>query len=230
MFRALIWKDIQLNRLPLALFGGLIIAAYVLAVTQMVTNSNLSMQSVSKVASMIFTAAAFMGYGVSQFSLSVLAGNLVASERVDRSAEFLAYTPASRRSILGAKGVLLAAAALGAMLLHCGLASIGYALDSSASSPGDAFFSTAAIFGQTAAYGFCGAGVGWLASCYLSSNAFAVLFAVTTPLVVPMTNTILLQAIDRYDSLQWVNIAVWCLLGVVGFLWGAIHYLGRVEP
>jgi ABC-type transport system involved in multi-copper enzyme maturation permease subunit len=227
MFRALIWKDVRLNRLPLVFAAAMVVVTYLAVVVQFSMSPAINAGTWSRMLVAVIFAGSVASHAVAQFSLSVLAGNLVAAERVDRSAEFLAYTPASRETILLAKATLLAAVALGLMLLHlCGML-IPFAVGTPAAgtSPADVWV----LFASISAYGFCGAGIGWLASCVLSSNSSAVLFAIVTPALVPIATILSLQAIDRLGSEQAVRVAAWCALGLAGFLWGTIHYLGRVE-
>ncbi len=231
MFRALIWKDVRLNRLPLIFAAAMVVVSYAVVVFQFSMDPVVKAGTWNRVLVTIIFAASVASHAVSQFTLSVLAGNLVASERVDRSAEFLAYTPASRGTILRAKAVLLAAVALGLMLLHlCGmLISLVFATDMPKPTTGTSTATIWILFASITAYGFCGAGIGWLASCILSSNSSAVLFAIVTPALVPIATILSMQVIDRHESEQTVRVAAWCALGLAGFLWGTKHYLGRVE-
>jgi ABC-type transport system involved in multi-copper enzyme maturation permease subunit len=227
MFRALIWKDIRLNRLPLVFAAAMVVVTYVAVVVQFSMYPAVKAGTWSHFLAAVMFAGSIASHAVAQFSLSILAGNLVAAERVDRSAEFLAYTPASRGMILGAKGTLLAAVALGLMLLH--LVGMLIPLAFAAPGAGTNTESTLTLFASIAAYGFCGAGVGWMASCMLSSNSSAVLFAIVTPALVPIATILSLQVFDAHESEPAVRVAGWCALGLAGFLWGTSHFLGRVE-
>jgi hypothetical protein len=227
MFGALIWKDIRLNRLPLIFTAAMVVVTYVVVVAQFSMYPAVQAgPRIRMIVAMIFSASV-ASHAVSQFSLSLLAGNLIAAERVDRSAEFLAYTPASRGIVLRAKGVLLAAVALGLMLLHfCGM------LIALALAPPDAGTSPASIwviFASISAYGFCGAGIGWMASCILSSNSSAVLFAIVTPALVPIATILSMQVFNAHESEPAVRVAAWCAFGLAGFLWGTRHYLNRAD-
>jgi ABC-type transport system involved in multi-copper enzyme maturation permease subunit len=231
MFRALIWKDVRLNRLPLVFAAAMVVVSYLVVIVQFSIDPVVKAATWNRVLVTVIFAASVASHAVSQFSLSVLAGNLVASERVDRSAEFLAYTPASRGAILRAKAVLLAAVALGLMLLHlCGmLIPLVFSTDMPVPTAGTSTATIWVMFARITAYGFCGAGIGWMTSCILSSNSSAVLFAIVTPVLVPIATILSLQAINRQGSEQAVMVAAWCALGLAGFLWGTQHYLSRVE-
>ncbi len=57
-----------------------------------------------------FMISSFYSLGLLQVAMALLGGNSIAGERVDRSAEFLAYLPVSRGRILASKFLVALAA------------------------------------------------------------------------------------------------------------------------
>ena len=164
MLRAVIWKDIRVNRLPLTLAAALVIASYaVVAIMANVDPSSAAEPWQRRAVAVIFIGS-MTSHGLSQLALAVLSGNLFAAERVDRSAEFLVYLPASRGIVLRAKAALLAAVAFGLLLLHIGGMQLGL-IFGELPPPDTSLFT---MVGGISAVGFCGAGIGWLASCYIA--------------------------------------------------------------
>jgi ABC-type transport system involved in multi-copper enzyme maturation permease subunit len=100
----LIWKDYRLNRAIVIMTVVLLIGAHMAAVAVAFYESSvpegsrlLGYLTESSIESLVFL----------QLMLGVLGGNLIACERANRSAEFLAYLPISRGRILASK-ILLA--------------------------------------------------------------------------------------------------------------------------
>lgn len=228
MLRALIWKDLRVNRIPLVLAAALVVASYAAMAILAAIDPMASAQPWGRRLCTIILVGSIACHVSAQLSLAVLSGNLIAAERVDRSAEFLAYLPASRGMVLLAKGMLLAGVAIVLLLIHLG--GIGLAASSgglpSTAEAGFNLSSTVTIF----AVGFCASGIGWLASCFLSSNAAAILIAIAAPMFVAITVQLSALVIDRPESIPPIMFAAWLSVGVAGFLWGTRYYLQRVEP
>jgi hypothetical protein len=228
MLRALIWKDVRVNRIPLVLAAALVVASYSAMAILAAIDPMASAQLWGRRLCTIVLVGSMACHVSAQLSLAVLSGNLIAAERVDRSAEFLAYLPPSRGMVLLAKGVLLAGVTIVLLLIHLGgigLAARFGGLPSGAESGFD-LSSTVTIF----AVGFCASGIGWLASCGLSSNAAAILIAIAAPMLVAITVQLSALVIDRPESMPSNMVAAWLSVGVAGFLCGTNHYLRRVEP
>ena len=232
MLRALIWKDVRVNRVPLTLAAALVVASYGAIAILAMADPSVSAQPAGRVLSVILMAGSIACHVSAQLSLAVLAGNSIAAERADRSAEFLAYLPPGRGAILASKAILLACVALALLLIHA--AGIGLAIGIGGMPPdaqsGFDLSLTATIF----AVGFCGAGIGWLASCSLSNNAAAILCAILAPIIVAVVVLLAALAINRPESmasnLTPLLAAAWLAVGAAGFVWGTRRYLRRVEP
>jgi hypothetical protein len=221
MLRTLIWKDILGNRFPLFLAVSLLVASYGGAAIFYSVDVSLTAHSWGRRLEEILRAGALVSHATAQLSLAVLAGNLVASERVNRSAEFLAYLPPSRGMVLTAKATVLGVSALVLLLVPLSIAGLT-ALDGKGPSAGTLLI----IFCTISAIGFCASGIGWLGSCCLQSNAVAILFAILTPLIL----AIAIKHLCKDPESTAILIAAYLAIGLAGFLFGTRHYLNRVEP
>jgi ABC-type transport system involved in multi-copper enzyme maturation permease subunit len=165
---------------------------------------------------------------VSQLTLALLGGNLIACERVDRSAEFLVYLPLSRARILASKitlALLVAALIWGPNLLILQLA-VGELLPSQGSQQ------VWSGLGYVAITGFVFFSVGWLLSSILESPTFAICAGLITPLLIVMGGQALVWALGyALDEVAGPWYARTCLtLAPVCLIVGTWYYLRRVEP
>jgi ABC-type transport system involved in multi-copper enzyme maturation permease subunit len=224
MLRALIYKDLLANRLPLLLAACLLVASYVAAAIIYSQDGALAVQSGARRVGSVLMAGSLVSHGLAQLSLAVLAGNLIAAERVNRSAEFLAYLPPSRGMVLSAKAIVLAGAAL--VLLFIPLVVGGLAAFITETISADSFRRIAILVASISALGLCASGVGWLASCCLDSNALAILFALGSPWIL----TVVVSSASGGKPSQAILLAAYVSVGLAGFLFGTRHFLNRVEP
>jgi hypothetical protein len=223
MLRTLIWKDVLGNRFPLLLAASLFVASYGVAAILGWLDPSLSAQPPGRRLFNVVLAGSLASHAVAQLSLMVLSGNLIAVERADRSAEFLAYLPPSRGMVLLAKSSLLAFTAILLFLLPLAIGGVGAWI--SGSFQADVFRRGVSIVGYISAIGFCGSGIGWLGSCCLQSNAVAILFAILTPWILGI-----LVAVSGGTESPAILVAANLSVGLAGFLFGTRHYLHRVEP
>lgn len=178
-----------------------------------------------------FAAASFYGFCISQLVVAVIAGNAIAGERVDRSAEFLASLPIARGRILISK-LALALAVTAVIWLTDGLA-VWYALN---------FLQQLSTSDYTSARGwivncaivtmtfFC---VGWCLSAFSSSTTIAVCGGLVAPLIAvsgPMFIAHLLGVpLQEFDAEPWFR-GICLTLAPISFVVGTWYYLRRVEP
>ena len=114
MLKALVWKDLRINRAPLLIGAFLLVAPYVF-VAVAVTNMPLWHEATAASAwAVLLTTGCHFSLMCVQPALAMLGGNAIAVERGDRSAEFLVYLPPSRAQ------VILSALVLGAFLIVWG--------------------------------------------------------------------------------------------------------------
>lgn len=226
----LIWKDYRLNRV--IVIAGLMLLVMPHAIMLALAwygvvppSEDMSMLSAS------FMTSGYFSLGVSQLTLALLGGNLIACERVDRSAEFLAYLPISRARILASKltlALLIAALIWGPNVLILKLATAE--LPQRAMYQGDP--SLATVLGYIAVTGFVFFSVGWLLSSMLESPTFAICAGLITPFLVVMGVQTLIWALEyNPDEVAGSWYLRTCLtLAPVCFLAGTLYYLRRVEP
>ena len=125
-----------------------------------------------------------IAWGLLQLAFALLGGNSIAGERIDRSAEFLAYLPVSRRM-----GPACQQAPGGAGSGPAGLASEPRGSGDCLSIPQVAPFlrpivDLLSVLGTIAVTGLTFSCVAWLFSCLLESPTFSVCAGLIVPLVV----------------------------------------------
>ncbi len=225
----LIWKDYRLNRvivianvmflvMPHALM--LVLAWYGLGPSR----GGAHQWSQGLMMSGYFSVA------LSQLTLALLGGHLIACERVDRSAEFLAYLPLSRARILASKltvALLIAVLIWGPNLLILKLATAQLPQRVMYGGP-----SLATVLGYVAVTGFVFFCVGWLFSSMLESPTFAILIGLITPFVIIMGVQALIWALEYApDEIVGPWYQRTCLaLAPTCLVVGTLYYLRRVEP
>ena len=181
---------------------------------------------------------------ISQLTLALIAGNAMAGERADRSAEFIAYLPLEKRRLLMSKlaiGLLALVAIWGINSLIFGVNFVvanyypnaGFQLDSVQQ---EYFYKQLPwVVTHIALTGLTFFGVAWLISSFQSSTTFAVAGGLVTPLVTIMTinGIALLLDLQYVDAEQFVSFAYatsTAILATVCFGIGTVLYLKRREP
>ena len=167
-------------------------------------------------------------------TLCLLGGHVIAGERADRSAEFLAYLPVSRARILVGKIILvLVTVALiwGVNLLVMWLATLGLPDLPELTKVYRMGWQT---LGLVAIMGFVSFSVAWLLSSMLESPTFAICGGLISPFVLMMGILTLFWVFGfpRETAELWV---LWweytCLaLASACFVTGTWYYLRRVAP
>jgi ABC-type transport system involved in multi-copper enzyme maturation permease subunit len=228
--RLLVWKDFRMN--GLIVITGLVLLAIPHAVALYAALFGLGSpvpEGMSRLTMHLFPSSIF-GLVLSTICFAFLGGNAIAGERADRSAEFLAYLPVTRRRILVSK--LLAAAAIMALIwlpnLLIGILTLPEAVLPLARDTKELLeiFANAAITGLVF---FC---VAWLFSAGLESPAIAAAAGLIAPFLL-------------LGGIYWVyylldfppgfNPAPWyyglCFaLALFSFAAGTWWYLRNVEP
>jgi len=222
--KALFWKDVRINRLPLLVGMVFLVAPYVVIALIPDADSRMSFWS------RVLMTGGSLGFAGVYITMALLGGNIIATERADRSAEFLAYLPPSKRQILMSKGVLLIGAA--AIMIGWNLTAVGLGVVlSDVEWAGKSRELTEAL-GAVAALGIAAAGTGWCASSMLSSSGGPVGLGLLLPLVVVIGTRVFNYALGwpTDDWLVRTMFAGCVLTGVLLFIVGCVYYLRRVEP
>ena len=230
MLRALLWKDLRVNRLPLLIGIALLLAPYII-VSVAVTHMPLWEEATAASAwAVLLATGCHFSAMCSQASLAMLSGHVIAAERGDRSAEFIAYLPPSRGQILLSKAFVI----VGAMAVVWGMnLALKWLADQLA---GDTDASTltshTASLSQLAAIGILAAGAGWCASSMLENSGPAVTLAFVAPIVLFGFFQLTRYLVNWPDELSFSDVyfaGCWPV-GLGLFLAGAAYYLQRVEP
>lgn len=231
MLRALIWKDLRINRLPLLIGAFVLIAPYIV-VGVAVTNMPLWQEATAASAwAVLLATGCHFSVLCSQPTLAMLSGHTIAVERGDRSAEFLGYLPPSRGLVLVSKALVLA----GAFLTVWGLNLLLHATAFWLSPDSDAvreLTSHMASLPRIAAIGLLAAGVGWCASANVENSGPAVALGLAAPVVLFGVLQATHSAFNTPNELDFgvVYFTLCPILAVVFFMFGTFCYLRRVEP
>ena len=229
--RWLIWKEYRLNRLVLIAGATLLILPH--AVILMLAWYELG-PSVGGMPlwSGCFFFSSLQSVAVAQLTMVLLGGNAIACERLDRSAEFLAYLPISKRRTLAGK---LALALLTAALIWVpnmlilllatrDLPELRTARDF------QMMWEIPRYVALTGLLWFC---VGWLLSSIAESPTFAICVGLISPALVLLgiegLGWALGYSLDETTVGSWYR---WTCLGLAAacFVAGTWYYLRRVEP
>lgn len=232
MLKALLWKDLRVNRLPLVMATALMLAPYGVVIAAVMQMPLWKEATAASAWAVILSTGCYFSVMCSQASLAMLSGHLIAVERSDRSLEFIAYLPPSRRQLLSSKALVLfgtAAVIWGASLALRELAGV---LAGPAVASARALTANMASLWSLAAVGALAMGAGWCASCGLSGTGGAVAMAFFAPMILVG----LLQSLgyaagwpDAFSLGAVYRSACWWLGGAL-FAIGTGYFLNRVEP
>ncbi len=223
----LLLKDLRLSRLPLIVAITLMIAPYCGAAAMLYEVYAPDTPSVATIADYLASAAVF-GLMLSVVGASLLAGNIVACERADGSAVFLASQPVSRRQILLSKAVVVFTVIATSWLLHgamlYGLAP-GLATDAK---PYVMNENPALLAGSLV---ILATGTAWLFSIIGRSPSMAISAGLAAAFLVPWTFYLLpLFFTMAPDDVSAASTITQWTVGLGGLLGGAAIYVKRVEP
>ena len=210
------------------LFGCLIalFAPYVAAVSNTLSTSGLTPGQTFEHFCLGLLQAAVWGFLLSIVSVAFLAGFIVAGERRDRSAEFLAFLPPTKWMVISSKAivcfgwVVIVAIVLLFTVLFVTTVSDGEHWHRE--SRGDSLLPFLSA-------GLPVFGIAWLLSCCIESPVFAILAGLAAPMVIVSG----IYLIEHWTGLEfgmsdynWTYIAI----GFTSFLGGVWHFISRVEP
>jgi ABC-type transport system involved in multi-copper enzyme maturation permease subunit len=183
--------------------------------------------------------AAYFSLCVSQLTVALIGGNAFAGERVDRSAEFLASLPVTRKRILASKLllVLLIVAVIwsvNSLILFSLRSQIGSLMEAVRVADVDRVFFRE--FTNTALTGLLFFGVAWFLSSFLTSPTFSICGSLFTPLVFLGAIYFIAELLSPETAASLRRMIepaylIFCFVaGLLGFAIGTWHYLRRVEP
>lgn len=231
LIRSLVWKDLRLNRLPLLIGAALLVVPYIIvgtAVTHMPVWEEATRASAWAV---LLATGCYFSVMCSQASLALLSGHVIAAERGDRSAEFLAYLPPTRGQVLLSKAIVLLGAAAIVWSLNLGARFIADVLAGDTDA-GRMLTSGLTSLARLAAIGVLAAGAGWCASSMLENSGPAVALALVAPIVAFGFFQMTRFLANWPDELSFSSVyfaACWPI-GAGLFAIGTTYFLRRVEP
>jgi ABC-type transport system involved in multi-copper enzyme maturation permease subunit len=224
--RWLVWKDFRLNR-PI-----FIVALFMLimpfALTAILNWRGVQYHVADYVMGWIWCDAIML-----QLAITVLGGNLIAGERNDRSAEFLAYLPVSPGRKLASK--LLVALAL-ILLAWLPIVVSHWMYQHRFGPPTSGVHDTWPELGVVASIGLMCFSVAFLFSSFLESPTFSAFAGVAAPFLVFWSVWLLAyclgpdigRALEKWFPQLWFGL---CLaISAASFTGGTLYYLRRVEP
>lgn len=229
--KALLWKDYRINRTVL-------IAAFVLLIAPLAAVVAVNGYSNARYATTLWPwptalqAAATLSMALSMITAALLGGSAFASERADRSAEFLAYLPPTRAQILTSKATLILSSliviwTLNLILIYAVAPHTGVIHPELAETLRDA---RERLLYPLLATTACMFGVAWFGSAILSSQGIAAgLSFGAPPLLVGILQAIAFITEAPDLTAAWLP-TTFLLVGVAGFVGGTIVYLRRIEP
>ena len=224
----LVWKEYRLNRVVLVVGATLLVVPHAIALVLAWREVGPSIGGASHLsANLLFSG--FYSVVLSQLTLALLGGHVIACERADRSAEFLAYLPLSRARILASKITLALVTA--ALIWGPNLLILRFVAELPEENL-EAGPTVCGVLGYIALTGFVLFSVGWLFSSMLESPTFSICAGLITPFLVLMG----IQSLAWLFALHpgeitgpWYRntslvLACACLVA------GTWYYLRRVEP
>jgi len=232
MLKALLWKDLRVNRLPLLMCATLFIAPYILAAAAVMQVPLWQEASTSSGWAVVLATGAYFSIMCSQASLAMLSGHLIAVERSDRSAEFIAYLPPTRLQLLSSKLMVLATAVAVVWGGNFAVQKFADLLAFDLEGGARALTAEMASLGTLAAIGTLAIGAGWCATCMLSGTGTAVAFAMCAPMVLVGVLLALGFSAGWPDQFSFgaVYVRACWVMAILFFVIGSAHYLRRIEP
>lgn len=232
MLRALIIKDIRLVQLIIVLaFSSvpiiLLLSAIVCFTTQ---DTQFSGQSTAETLASAFGVSDRFLLMISYFTVTLIAGSIIAEERQDRTAEFLGCLPPLRWHTILSKGSVVAGFIASWLIIQACIHFLTYHLERSAGSTAysDGLTSVGAVAGLLVG---CG-GVAWACSALSRTTVVPIVIGFIAPgLVIPLVGFLYQYfevSVDLTDRGRPMYNAV-CMLGCAGFIAGAVFYLLRRE-
>ncbi len=226
----LLKKDFGLCRH--VLMGGVIalLVPYLAVIVYAACTSGLSDSESIEFLSLSLLGASQTSVWLSVFSIAFLAGFVIAGERRDRSAEFLAFLPPGRSAILFSKAIVC--------VVWAAVVAISYFLVADLIVPwisDDKYMyeSTGREIFLACSVLFSVFGTSWLASTMLTSPVLAVLVGLVAPYGVTMI-VFLFQLKFGWELNGEMETSVYAVVllavGAVTFVGGWCYYCKRIEP
>jgi len=228
--RSLLWKDYRINRL-LLIFGLVVcFGPWILA---SVWGDFLSVRMNDEApwrAPGFWISTCIFSLGLSVFTLAMLGGNAIAAERADRSAEFLAYLPVARWSVIVSKSLIAIAA--GAAIWGVNLFILFFVaprFEFSYIPDEDTIARVRMMFAVCAAVSVLVFGSGWFWSSVLASHGLAtgMSFVVLAAVIGVLLALEFVCGWERFLETWFVSVCA--VTGIGGYFAGCACYLHGLE-
>lgn len=233
MLATLIWKDFRLVRLILVISAAVAAAAFpfIICMAFFTRPDVLQVFTWSQLVIGALEGATMFVPVVSYMAVAFTAGGLIAGERQDRTADFLATLPPIRSKVVLSKAIIAVGTIAACLLVYAGMKSLvvdvwyGPMNDLRAESMPTVLDLARVLIG-------CG-GVAWAVSSVLRTITIPVLAGFVIPgLFVAAMQTILYRfeiTTNPDEITQWISSAIGTL-GILGFVIGSIITLRRESP
>ncbi len=229
--RALLWKDWRINRFVLIVGTVILFLPYLFFLIHIIyTQWYWPVGQMRHWNYEIVTACAYFSLILSLVPIAMLGGKAMAAERADRSAEFLAYLPPSRRSLIASKIILAVGASLVIWIVNLGnLMVLAPRMPGAPPLADGALWQTPGtgvlVLGGTTVLIF---GVAWLLSSFVASSTVATGCGVITWFGI-YGGLASVHLLHPFPILGWYYTL--CLtVGILGFTAGTVVYLRRFVP
>lgn len=224
MLMQLIRKDLCITRLPILVGITAMIGAFALSYAIYVSTTQ-SQEEGTEVWGFVLKTGSVLSSVTSLFALTMMSGTIIAAERADRSAEFLACLPPSRGQVLLSKAIVLGASSLLALCVSGG----GVLLASQLGGDNSAFKLSLL---DVLPIALVSIGVGWCGSALFANTGPSVGFGFVAPILV--TSGVFLFkfcfGVPSYESFHSVYLACCSVAGIVCIIIGTFYFIRRVEP
>jgi ABC-type transport system involved in multi-copper enzyme maturation permease subunit len=221
----LVWKDFRVNRLVFIVAAFLFVLPFVIPVVVAWYLTGIPIPTTPGALERNLIGSCIWSLGLLQLMMAFIGGNAIAGERLDRSAEFLAYLPVSRGRLLASK--LLVVLGLVALIWLPNLAILSTVLRLLV----PRLVSGLELIATTGLTFFC---VAWLFSALLQSPVLSVCLGLLPPIITGIWIAFAIDASppgsDVTTRAFWWYHGICLSLSAVSFAGGTFYYLRRVEP
>ena len=226
--RTLIWKDFRINLIVLG-YGFVCLIGLTIAFAAVKIYFDVRFNETVWPWPDTLVMNGSFGLAFQLLTVVMLGGCAVAAERADRSAEFLAYLPPSRWTIIISKAIVAFGAGL---LIWSADLAIAYGIAPLTGTVSEDLIifrgSIIPVLTTTAVLLF---GVAWCASTFAPSHAIATGVGIAAPIAL----LCILAGVEYFFNPRAFDLGWWyrllsVVLGIVGFIGGIIYYVRRVEP
>lgn len=220
MLKALLWKDFRQHGKFLVACGAMLLLPYVVAVAGLIVNQVRGFLESDWAE--YFRAASIADAFLAFMMIAFIAGNAIAGDRADRSAEFTAYLPIDRKIGLLSKVIT----ALGICVCLVIITGVIAGILASSNDRGSSVGSDGTLLLLSIVFSLFG--VAWFFSSFLRSPAIAAAIGIAFPFCLGTACGFL----GSSDSMQKTELftIVGLAVGLSCFAAGVVYYLRRVEP